>query len=67
MESEFLKGLAKSDAKFDRVEEDQYLSQIFASDKEIKRTEALAAERSAEMFENCKTKEEFEAIVGEAL
>lgn len=67
MESEFLKGLAKSDAKFDRVEEDQYLSQIFASDEEIKRTEALAAERSAEMFENCKTKEEFEAIVGEAL
>jgi len=66
MESEFLKGLAKSDAKFDRVEEDQYLSQIFASDEEIKRTEALAAERSAEMFENCKTKEEFEALVGEA-
>lgn len=67
MESEFLKGLAKSDAKFDRVEEDQYLSQIFASDEEIKRTEALAAERSAEMFENCKTKEEFEALVGEEL
>lgn len=66
MESEFLKSLAKSDAKFDRVEEDQYLSQIFASDEEIKRTEALAAERSAEMFENCKTKEEFEALVGEA-
>lgn len=66
MANEFLKDLAKSDAKFDRVEEDQYLSQIFASDEEIKRTEALAAERSAEMFENCKTKEEFEALVGEA-
>lgn len=68
MVNEFLKELAKSDAKFDRVEDQYlYLSQIFASDEEIKRTEALAAERSAEMFENCKTKEEFEALVGEAL
>lgn len=66
MANEFLKDLAKSDAKIDRIE-DQYLSQIFASDEEIKRTEALAAERSAEMFENCKTKEEFEALVGEEL
>lgn len=65
MANEFLKELAKSDVKIDRIE-DQYLSQIFASDEEIKRTEALAAERSAEMFENCKTKEEFEALVGEA-
>lgn len=65
MANEFLKELAKSDVKIDRIE-DQYLSQIFANDEEIKRTEALAAERSAEMFENCKTKEEFEALVGEA-
>lgn len=50
---------------FDEIE-DQYLSQIFASDEEIERIQALAAERSAEIFENCKTKEEFETIVGEA-
>lgn len=66
MANEFLKELAKSDVKIDRIE-DQYLSQIFASDEEIKRTEALAAERSAKTFENCKTKEEFEALVGEEL
>ena len=47
--------------------EDQYLSQIFANDEETERIQALAAERSAKTFENCKTKEEFEAIVGEAL
>ena len=52
-------------AEFDRTE-DQYLSQIFADDEEIENIQALAAERSAEMFENCKTKEEFEALVGEA-
>lgn len=56
--------LLKSFEEFDEIE-DQYLSQIFASDEEIKNIQALAAERSAEMFENCKTKEEFEAIVGE--
>nr|DAZ80122.1 MAG TPA: hypothetical protein [Caudoviricetes sp.] len=63
MVNEFLKELAKSDAKM----EDQYLSQIFADDEEIESIQALAAERSAEMFENCKTKEEFEALVGEDL
>lgn len=65
MANEFLKDLAKSDAKIDRIE-GQYLSQIFADDEEIENIQALAAERSAEMFENCKTKEEFEAVVGEA-
>lgn len=61
MADELLKDLAE----FERTE-DQYLSQIFADDEEIESIQALAAERSAEMFENCKTKEEFEAIVGEA-
>lgn len=51
--------------ELDRIE-GQYLSQIFADDEEIENIQALAAERSAEMFENCKTKEEFEALVGEA-
>lgn len=58
--------LLKSFEEFDEIK-DQYLSQIFASNEEIENIQALAAERSAEMFENCKTKEEFEAIVGEAL
>lgn len=62
MADELLKNLAE----FERIE-NQYLSQIFADDEEIKRTEALAAERSAEVFEVCKTKEEFEALVGEEL
>lgn len=57
--------LLKSFEEFDEIE-DQYLSQIFASNEEIENIQALAAERSAEMFENCKTKEEFEALVGEA-
>lgn len=61
MAEELLKNLAE----FDRIE-DQYLSQIFADDEEIESIQALAAERSAEMFENCKTKEEFETLVGEA-
>lgn len=60
MADELLKELAKSDAEM----EDQYLSQIFADDEEIESIQALAAERSAEMFENCRTKEEFEALVG---
>lgn len=60
------KELLKSFEEFDRLEE-EYLSQIFANDEETERIQALAAERSAEMFENCKTKEEFEAIVGEVL
>lgn len=51
--------------EFDEIE-DQYLSQIFADDEEIESIQALAAERSAKTFENCKTKEEFEALVGEA-
>lgn len=60
--------LLKSFKEFDEIE-DQYLSQIFANDEETERVQALAAERNAETFENCncKTKEEFEAIVGEAL
>lgn len=58
--------LLKSFEEFDRFEE-EYLSQIFANDEETERVQALAAERSAKIFENCKTKEEFEAIVGEAL
>lgn len=58
--------LLKSFEEFDEIE-DQYLSQIFASNEEIENIQALAAERSAKAFENCKTKEEFEAIVGEAL
>lgn len=60
MANEFL----KSFEELDRIE-GQYLSQIFADDEEIENIQALAAERSAEMFENCKTKEEFEALVGE--
>lgn len=59
--------LLKSFKEFDRIE-DQYLSQIFASDEEIENIQALAAERSAEIFENCNcTKEEFEALMGEDL
>lgn len=57
--------LLESFEELDRIE-GQYLSQIFAEDEEIENIQALAAERSAEMFENCKTKEEFEALVGEA-
>ena len=57
--------LLKSFEELDRIE-GQYLSQIFADDEEIENIQAQAAERSAEMFENCKTKEEFEALVGEA-
>ena len=57
--------LLKSFEELDRIE-GQYLSQIFVDDEEIENIQALAAERSAEMFENCKTKEEFEALVGEA-
>ena len=61
MAEELLKDLEE----FDRIE-DQYLSQIFADDEEINRVEAEAVERSIEEVENCKTKEEFEALVGEA-
>ena len=66
MVNEFLKDLAKSDAEYDEMD-DQYLCQIFADDEEIKRTEALAVEKSIEAVENCRTKEEFEALVGEDL
>lgn len=53
--------------EFEKIE-DQYLSQIFASDEEIESIQALAAERSANIFENYNcTKEEFEALVGEDL
>lgn len=65
MVNEFLKELAKSDAEYDEME-DQYLCQIFADDEEIKRTEALAVEKSIEAIDKCQTKEEFEALVGEA-
>lgn len=59
MAEELLKDLAE----FDRIE-DQYLSQIFADDEEIKSIESIAVERSIEAVENCRTKEEFEALVG---
>ena len=59
MAEEFLKELAE----FDRTE-DVYLSQIFADDEEINRVEAEAVERSIATFEKCKTKEEFDALVG---
>ncbi len=63
MAEELLKDLEE----FDRIE-DQYLSQIFADDEEFNHVEAIAAERSAEIFENCNcTKEEFEALMGEDL
>ena len=61
MADELLKDLEE----FDRIE-DQYLSQIFANDEEINRVEAEAVERSIEAVNKCKTKEEFEAIAGEA-
>lgn len=64
MVNEFLKDLAKSDAEFEKTE-DQYLCQIFADDEEIKSIESIAVERSIAAVENCKTKEEFEAIMGE--
>lgn len=65
MAEEFLKELAKSDAEYDEME-DQYLCQIFADDEEINRVEAEAVERSIKAVEGCKTKEEFETLVGEA-
>lgn len=65
MVNEFLKDLAKSDAEFEKTE-DQYLCQIFADDEEIKSIESIAVEKSIEAADKCKTKEEFEALVGEA-
>ena len=65
MAEELLKELAKSDAEYDEME-DQYLCQIFADDEEIKRTEALAVERSIVAIDKCQTKEEFEALTREA-
>lgn len=65
MAEELLKELAKSDAEYDEME-DQYLCQIFADDEEINRVEAEAVERSIQAVENCKTKEEFEALKREA-
>lgn len=61
MAEELLKDLEE----FERIE-DQYLSlsQIFASDEEINRVEAEAVERSIKAVDECKTKEEFEALVG---
>lgn len=59
MAEELLKDLAE----FDRIE-DQYLSQIFADDEEINRVEAMAVERSIAAVDRCRTKEEFEALVG---
>lgn len=66
MAEELLKDLAKSDAEYDEME-DQYLCQIFADDEEINRVEAMAVERSIKAVENCKTKEEFESLMGEDL
>lgn len=60
MAEELLKDLAE----FDKTE-DQNLSQIFADDEEINRVEAEAVERSIAAVNNCRTKEEFEALVGE--
>lgn len=62
MADELLKNLAEYDEM-----EDQYLCQIFADDEEINRVEAMAVERSIKAVENCKTKEEFESLVGEDL
>lgn len=59
MAEELLKDLEE----FDRIE-DQYLSQIFANDEEINRVEAEAVERSIEAVDRCRTKEEYEALVG---
>lgn len=59
MAEELLKDLEE----FDKIE-DQYLSQIFATDEEINRVEAEAVERSIEAVDKCRTKEEFEALVG---
>lgn len=59
MAEELLKDLVEYDEM-----EDQYLCQIFADDEEIKRTEALAVEKSIEAADKCKTKEEYEALVG---
>lgn len=59
MAEELLKDLEE----FDRIE-DQYLSQIFADDEEINRVEAEAVERSIAAIDRCKTKEEYEALVG---
>lgn len=61
MAEEFLKDLEE----FDRIE-DQYLSQVFASDEEINRLEAEAVERSIVAIDKCQTKEEFEALTREA-
>lgn len=61
MAEELLKDLAE----FDRIE-DQYLSQIFATDEEINHVEAMAVERSIQAVDECKTKEEFEALTREA-
>lgn len=62
MADELLKNLAEYDEM-----EDQYLCQIFADDEEINRVEAMAVERRIKAVENCKTKEEFESLVGEDL
>lgn len=59
MAEELLKDLEE----FDRIE-DQYLSQIFADDEEINSVEAEAVERSIAAIDRCRTKEEFEALVG---
>ena len=58
MADELLKNLAEYDEM-----EDQYLCQIFADDEEIKRTEALAVEKSIEAADKCKTEAEFKALL----
>lgn len=65
MVNEFLKDLAKSDAEFEKTE-DQYLCQIFADDEEIKSIESIAVEKSIVAIDKCQTKEEFEALTREA-
>lgn len=65
MAEEFLKELAKSDAEFEKTE-DQYLCQIFADDEEIKSIESIAVEKSIEAADKCKTEAEFKALTKEA-
>lgn len=64
MVNEFLKDLAKSDAEFEKTE-DQYLCQIFADDEEIKSIESIAVEKSIEAADKCKTEAEFKALTGD--
>lgn len=52
------------DEEFNRLEE-EYLSQIFGSDEETDRIQALAVEKSIEAADKCKTEAEFKALTGD--